>query len=353
MTSTSTLSLLLLVALLAVSSAHGHMVMRDPPPRHSHRNPGPSGQIDYDDTSPLGTFPCKGYRAQKPVRTVRAGTSIPVTIGGDAPHNGGHCQFALSYDGEKTWVVVETVIRDCMRYANPYSVDVPIPKSAPAGTAAFAWTWINAVGNREYYMACTDLVIENPDTTAALTGPELLVANLPGFPLRFPEFPGNSYDMREVFEKRRVITVRGNGAVTPPPTTTTKKPGKDQKDPPTSTAVATTSTAAPKPTITTTTAAPKPTTTAAPEPTTTAAPKPTTSTSSTRSTRVPKPTTTTTPSKPTPTDGGAKCVDGTWRCAGNGTLMGQCVRGVFMDMQVPEGAKCSTELTGSPLLVAV
>ncbi|KNE72144.1 hypothetical protein AMAG_16636 [Allomyces macrogynus ATCC 38327] len=76
MTSTSTLSLLLLVALLAVSSAHGHMVMRDPPPRHSHRNPGPSGQIDYDDTSPLGTFPCKGYRAQKPVRTVKH----PITI---------------------------------------------------------------------------------------------------------------------------------------------------------------------------------------------------------------------------------------------------------------------------------
>ncbi|KNE71362.1 hypothetical protein AMAG_20341 [Allomyces macrogynus ATCC 38327] len=274
--------------------------------------------MDYDDTSPLSTFPCKGYRAQAPVQTVRASTSIPGSIGGDAPRNGGHCQFALSYDGEKTWVVVETVTRDCLRDANRYTMDVPIPKSAPAGTAVFAWTWVNAVGNREYYMACTDLVMNNPDATAALTGPEMLIANLPG------------YDMREVFEKRRVITVRGNGAVPPPPvstatakptptttTTTTKKPGKDQKDLLTSTAVATTSTAAPKPT---TTAAPKPKTTAAPKPIT-SSPKPTTATSSTRSTRVPKPTTTTTAlSKPTPTD--ANCIDGTWRCAGNGKLMG-------------------------------
>ncbi|ORZ34625.1 hypothetical protein BCR44DRAFT_1390395, partial [Catenaria anguillulae PL171] len=174
---------------MVATSTSAHMMMSQPPPRQSKGNPGPGGQIDFSYTSPLGAFPCKGFPAQAPVLTVAAGSTIPVTLDGGAPHDGGHCQFALSYDGDKTFVVVDTIIRDCMRRSNPFRTTVTIPASAPSGKATFAWTWINAVGNREYYMSCADIEITGGSgSSGSLTGPELLVAHLPGFTqFSFPE----------------------------------------------------------------------------------------------------------------------------------------------------------------------
>ncbi|ORZ36552.1 hypothetical protein BCR44DRAFT_49531 [Catenaria anguillulae PL171] len=212
MTSFNLVSLLALVALVA-TSVNAHMMMSDPAPRQSKGNPGPGGQIDFDYPSPLGTFPCKGYPAQAPVKTVAAGSSLPITLSGGAPHDGGHCQFALSYDGDKTFVVINTIIRECMRRSNPFQTTITIPATAPSGKATLAWTWINAVGNREYYMSCADIQITGGSgPSGSLSGPELLVAHLPGFnQFSFPEFGGNSPDRRELFDQRRTITVRGNG----------------------------------------------------------------------------------------------------------------------------------------------
>jgi hypothetical protein len=183
----------------------------DPPARRLNgKNPGSNGEVDWDINNPLGVFPCKGYRPQKSVMTVKAGQSIDVEFGGTANHDGGHCQFALSYDQDKTFIVIGTIYRNCIQTKGPnqvaYTHRVRIPENAPAGKVTFAWSWINAIGNREYYMSCSDITITSPRTNKQLTGPELLVANLPGY-VQFPEFAGNKPDFREKFKSRRRITV--------------------------------------------------------------------------------------------------------------------------------------------------
>ncbi|KAI9208619.1 uncharacterized protein BJ171DRAFT_211097 [Polychytrium aggregatum] len=168
------------LALLA-SSAAAHMVMSYPPPRGSKSSP----PIDYDLNAPLGDgkpFPCGGKKASKVTATLHAGTHLNSSLL-DAPganfHDGGHCQFAVSYD-EKNWVVLATVIRECLRQ-DGLNYDIPIPIDIPqADRATFAWTWINAEGNREYYMNCADVKIVS--NSNSFSGPELFVANLPGYP---------------------------------------------------------------------------------------------------------------------------------------------------------------------------
>ncbi|ORZ34533.1 hypothetical protein BCR44DRAFT_52168, partial [Catenaria anguillulae PL171] len=204
------LAILCFVALAPVSEAH--LMMSHPAPRHSINNPGPNGHIDYSYTAPLGAYPCKGYPPQRPVMTVRAGDTIPVTISGSVTHDGGHCQFALSYDGDRNFVVIQTIIRQCFRSGNG-ALHLSCHHSAgcAAGLATLSWSWINAIGNREYYQSCSDIVITGGSgPSGTMSGPQLLVAHLPGFPLHFPEFPGDSDDKREFFNRRPQITVRGN-----------------------------------------------------------------------------------------------------------------------------------------------
>ena len=61
---------------------------------------------------------------------------------------------------------------------------VQIPPSVPkCEKCTFAWTWINAIGNREFYMDCADISINpSPFSQSSMTGPKILVANLPGYP---------------------------------------------------------------------------------------------------------------------------------------------------------------------------
>ncbi|KAG9228060.1 hypothetical protein BJ875DRAFT_390203, partial [Amylocarpus encephaloides] len=75
-----------------------------------------------------------------------------------------------SYDKGETWVVVHTWEGNCPRVAAPgrvtnvYDVNqdytFTIPKKFPTGhRVIFAWVWINASGNREYYMSYTSVDI--------------------------------------------------------------------------------------------------------------------------------------------------------------------------------------------------
>jgi len=104
---------------------------------------------------------------------------------------------------------------------------VPVPSSAPNGEAIFAWTWINAVGNREYYMNCADVIVTGGTSPSSVTGPKLFVANLPyiaGAP-SIPEFPDvtSTNDGRNYLEARPIITVTGtsgSGSVTTAAATT-------------------------------------------------------------------------------------------------------------------------------------
>lgn len=134
---------LLLAIIASAQLADAHMRMVSPLPRGHPKNSA-YAPIDYDLVAPLGgakTFPCGGKGKGTPTASVRGGESITVQLEGSATHNGGHCQFALSCNGQSTnFVVLKSVLNDCP-LTNAF--DVPIPSGAN-GECVLSWTWINA-----------------------------------------------------------------------------------------------------------------------------------------------------------------------------------------------------------------
>lgn len=153
-----------LVGLASVAQAHMEMVW--PPPFRSRYNPYTT-DIDYSMTSPLdgggSDFPCKGYHSLLDteqggsVVTWAAGEALNWTLTGSATHNGGSCQVSLSYDGGSTWTAIHSYIGGCP--LTP-TWDFTLPSDAPTGSALFAFTWNNNIGNRELYMNCAHVTIE-------------------------------------------------------------------------------------------------------------------------------------------------------------------------------------------------
>ena len=188
----------------------GHIFFHDPPSRRNKYSEYyvSKGDVDYNLMAPLNTpgykFPCKGF-PKGPVTKVINGNSIQITLEGSAIHNGGHCQFGISYD-DNTFLVLKTVMMDCLLNGMTYTVDMP--NNMPSGEFTFFWTWINKVGNREYYMECADMSINtNNNVNSPLTGKELVVANLPGYP-SIPEFlQPDAYNGSDLFEQRKDISI--------------------------------------------------------------------------------------------------------------------------------------------------
>jgi len=227
-----TLALSALISLLAMISilpgsnvVEAHVGLLRPCARSSPRAgcPKPSaGQItDYDLNSPIGTHDsmtspiCKNTVPSKTRTVYKAGQSIKTEYSIGAPHGGGHCQWAISYDAGKTWVVLKTLIRDCLKgtsSGSSYSVPVPLPKNAPNGNAVFMWLWNNAQGNRELYSNCADIEIQGGSNGGSISGLVPLIANYGAASLLIPEFPlPSSPDMHEAFGKRKAITVKVAG----------------------------------------------------------------------------------------------------------------------------------------------
>ena len=140
------LIILSLAILLFISSISCHMEMKLPSPRKTL----PTGGTDYDMSSPLGAqkpFPCGGKTSLSSITTWNAGETVTINIEGGAPHGGGHCQFAISpRSDQKRWIVLADNLGRCPLDKN-YSFK--LPGEVPSGDYVFAWTWINAVGNRE------------------------------------------------------------------------------------------------------------------------------------------------------------------------------------------------------------
>ncbi|KAI9299143.1 hypothetical protein K502DRAFT_333960 [Neoconidiobolus thromboides FSU 785] len=193
-----------------------HMEIQSPAPRRSQYSSyyQSKDDVDWDLNAPHGTsdhfdypFPCKGAKQGPAQATYAAGSTINVQfadVAGANKHDGGHCQFGISYDNAKTIVVLKTVIRECFRQGITFPVTIPAD-APPANNAVLTWTWINAIGNREYYMNCVDIKITGGKVGGSITGPQNLVGNLPGYPL-FPEFYQG--DRRELFDKRPIITIK-------------------------------------------------------------------------------------------------------------------------------------------------
>ncbi|KAJ2910552.1 hypothetical protein GGI21_000753, partial [Coemansia aciculifera] len=222
-----------LVVSAVATVVFSHMAIISPCPRYSPQGQNcpalPAGQqLDYSMTSPLGVDEplCKHtVPFPTPSASWTAGQSITVTFAsGGAPHGGGHCEFSLSYDGGKTFVVVHQELRHCFgpdQNTRQYTFDLPtgLPSS---NTAVFAWTWVNAIGNREFYMNCADVVIKGG--SAPYTGNQMTIANHNGYP-SIPEFMGN-YDTGLQYYNKNTITVSGDGS-------TVSNPGtNEQQQPP-------------------------------------------------------------------------------------------------------------------------
>ena len=179
----------ILVTLLAWANlAQSHILMRDPPSRHSKYSEyyRANNMVNYNLNSPLYvqpdffSFPCKGFSKGPATQTI-TGNKVRVTLEGTATHGGGHCQFGISYN-DQDFLVLRTVFSSCMLDGMSYEFD--LPPNTPSGDTTVFWTWINRIGNREYYMECADVRVENGNTNqdVELLGKELIVANILNYP---------------------------------------------------------------------------------------------------------------------------------------------------------------------------
>ncbi|KXN67567.1 hypothetical protein CONCODRAFT_42719, partial [Conidiobolus coronatus NRRL 28638] len=148
-------------------------------------------------------YPCKGAPVGPSQATLAAGSTVNLEFDYGAIHNGGHCQFGLSWDNAKTIVTFKTILKTC--FLDGLTIPVTIPSSAPPGNATLTWTWVNAAGNREYYMNCVDVTLTGGPANGKVTGPQNLVANMPGAPT-IPEFNVGG-DRADLFEKRPIISL--------------------------------------------------------------------------------------------------------------------------------------------------
>ncbi|USP72850.1 lytic polysaccharide monooxygenase [Curvularia clavata] len=185
----------MLMALAASASAHMRMA-----------HPKPFG-FDTLNSSPLepADFPCKqrpGVYDITQMNQWNAGETQEVSFLGSAVHGGGSCQFSITTDQQPSinsqWKVIESVVGGCPSNVSgnlPGNPDgtgaakfpVKMPEDIPDGQYTFAWTWLNKVGNREFYMNCAPIQVgsgtgkaSTKSASQALSSlPDMFVANLP------------------------------------------------------------------------------------------------------------------------------------------------------------------------------
>ncbi|KAJ1996000.1 hypothetical protein GGI25_000539 [Coemansia spiralis] len=184
----------------------------------------PSGEeVDWDMTTAIGSEGeavspiCKHKKPYpSPVAIWSTGSTQNIEFSDGTGHEGGHCQFSISYDGGKTFVVLSEVLKYCF-YNGPSDSDspsvlnynVPLPENLPGSEhAVFAWTWVNASGNREFYMNCADVAIIGP--AGSFAGKQMTILNYPGYPI-VPEFLGNYNTGLEYYANATQITITGAG----------------------------------------------------------------------------------------------------------------------------------------------
>ncbi|KAJ1650530.1 hypothetical protein GGF44_000591 [Coemansia sp. RSA 1694] len=217
--------LLTTIALTAIAAAaSAHMAMVKPCSRYTPHGDCPAlpaGQsLDYSLSSPLeANAPlCKHtVPYSTPVETWTAGQQITVKFdtASGAAHGGGHCEFSVSYDGGKTFAVVHQVLKHCF-FNGPSTGNTPevtsytfkLPSDLPSSKKAiFAWSWVNAIGNREFYMNCADVEIKG--TSSSYSGKEMVVANINGYPT-IPAFNGNYDTGIDRYRSGKNVTVKGS-----------------------------------------------------------------------------------------------------------------------------------------------
>ncbi|KAK4147259.1 uncharacterized protein C8A04DRAFT_9230 [Dichotomopilus funicola] len=183
-------SFVMAYGLAAVADAH--MLLRLPAPYTS-----PAIQ-----SSPLAAdgsnFPCQstGGPFQGTPTKMAKGSKQQLGFTGSAVHGGGSCQVSITYDKNPTkdssFKVIHSIIGGCPARntagnlppnpdgAAPDTYDFTIPDDIPSGEATLAWSWVNKIGNREFYMNCAPVTIdgEGGSESALAALPDMFVANI-------------------------------------------------------------------------------------------------------------------------------------------------------------------------------
>lgn len=186
-----------LTVLALAASASAHMTLEYPVPYNN-------ATVSRSPLEPAG-FPCQrpSYEISE-MNQWNAGDTHEISFLGTAVHGGGSCQFSITTDAEPTeqsqWKVLHSVVGGCpaniegnfpdvntpegLRLSTKFPVTMP--KNIPDGRYTFAWTWLNKVGNREFYMNCAPIQVgtgESASTAEAATAlaslPDMFVANVP------------------------------------------------------------------------------------------------------------------------------------------------------------------------------
>ncbi|KAI9505353.1 hypothetical protein BX070DRAFT_210593 [Coemansia spiralis] len=128
-----------------------------------------------------------------------------------ASHGGGHCQFSLSYDGGKTFVVIYQVLENCF-FPNVYQYSFDLPSGLPSSdNVIFSWSWVNAIGNREFYVNCLKVSIKG--TASSYSGKQMVIANHNGGPT-IAAFGSDYTTGLKYYTDAATITVTGSGTTT-------------------------------------------------------------------------------------------------------------------------------------------
>jgi hypothetical protein len=189
------------VVVFLVATTNAHMIMK---------TPTPYGKSTLDN-SPLladgSDFPCKQrtgvYDAEGAENIMTIGEPQTLSFTGSAVHGGGSCQVSLTTDLQPSasteWMVIKSIEGGCPSNvtgnlpadANGDGAavfDFTIPDGIAPGSYTIAWSWVNKIGNREYYMNCGPATVIAPKKRWApapqkiakreTTFPDMFVANL-------------------------------------------------------------------------------------------------------------------------------------------------------------------------------
>ncbi|KAJ2401089.1 hypothetical protein GGI23_001628 [Coemansia sp. RSA 2559] len=95
--------------------------------------------------------------------------------------------------------------------AEVFSYTFTLPKDLPSSdNVIFAWSWVNAIGNREFYMNCADIKITG-SSSSSYTGKQMVIANHNGYPT-IPEFGSDYTTGLQYYNTGEKVTVTGSGS---------------------------------------------------------------------------------------------------------------------------------------------
>lgn len=143
-------------------------------------------------------FPCKqraGVYDITKMNSIAVGAPQSLSFTGSAVHGGGSCQVSITLDEKPTkdsqFKVIHSIVGGCPSNvtgnlpenasgSQAATFDFKVPDGFPNGKATLAWSWLNKVGNREFYMNCAPIEISggSDDKSYFNSLPDMFVANI-------------------------------------------------------------------------------------------------------------------------------------------------------------------------------